>query len=65
MTDQFGQVKLTCEARVAGQTVGVVQYMSTAHWRDPEARAVMEEHLRRALMDEILKRWKPVVRVLR
>lgn len=65
MTGLFEQVKLTCEARVAGQTITVVQYMSTVHWHDSGARAAMEEHLRRALMDEILKHWKPVVRVLR
>ena len=65
MTGPFGGVTLSCEAKIGDQKVTVREHILEVVYNDPEARKTVEWLLRRKLMDAILEKWTPVVKVTR
>lgn len=64
--DPFSErVQLSCTAIVAGEEVQVSMTVVGPVWDDPEPRKLIEQQLRRALMDKILEKWTPKIRVRR
>lgn len=56
-------VHLSCKATVGDQEVTSQMSVSRAVWDDPAARQAIKEGLRFKLVEEILKKWSPVVKV--
>lgn len=63
MNDPFETVTVYCEANVAGESVIVRHAIPKVAAEDPELMAVLRDSLRHRLVDAILDRWKPVVRI--
>lgn len=58
-------VTISCKARIGSQEVTVRDQMLEVVYRDPVARLAAETFLRRKLMDAILEKWTPVIKVQR
>lgn len=63
MTQYGNQLRLSCKAVVAGEELEVSMSVAEPVYDDPEARKLVEKQLRLALMDKILEKWTPVVKV--
>lgn len=64
--DPFGgRVMLSCKATVAGEEIQVSMYVAAPVYEDPEARKLVMKQLRFGLMEKILEKWTPVIRVVR
>lgn len=58
----FETVEIWCEANVRGEVITVRHRVDAILYdNDAGARQAVRDHLRRALMEEILKRWRPVI----
>lgn len=64
-SDPLARVRLSCKATVAGEELEVSLVVVQPVYDDPEARKLVEKQLRLALMDKILEKWAPVIRVRR
>jgi hypothetical protein len=60
-----GDIEVYCTARVGDQELIRRQMLPRAVWEDPAAREVIEKALRYRLVEEILRKWTPVVKVRR
>ncbi len=56
---------MSCEATVNGVSVKVQQVVDAHAYDEPVMREHAENTLREALVREILKHWKPVIKVQR
>ena len=59
------KILLRCEAKVGGETVYAQIEVVEAVYNDSGAREAITRDLRRRLMDAILDKWSPVVKVKR
>ncbi len=62
-TRAFPSVTLTCEVRIAGETVRVEQHVARPVYDDPVARPMILKALREQLIREIVEKWTPVVTI--
>lgn len=60
-----GSVELTCQAVVAGQTFESRMAVDVSVYDDPVLREQIEDRVREQLLREIMKKWKPEIRVRR
>lgn len=58
-------VVLSCKARIGNEQILVQDRVLKIIYDDPDARKLWEERLRRTLVDAILEKWTPVVKVNR
>jgi hypothetical protein len=58
-------VRLTIKAEVNGEKVQVRQVVAAAALEDPPVREHIERQLREELVREILKKYKPAIRIER
>lgn len=58
-------VVISCKAKVGDEQVLVQDRMLEVVWNDPAAREAAEKFLRRKLMDAVLEKWTPVIKVSR
>lgn len=58
-------VTISCKARIGSEQILVRDTMLEVVHRDPVARLAAETFLRRKLMDAILEKWTPVIKVQR
>lgn len=66
LEDEFNQVvELTVTAKVGDKELHCRQVVLAGVYADTVARKAIEEALRQSLMMEILKHWKPVIKVRR
>lgn len=66
LEEDFNQVvELTVSAKVGDQELQCRQVVLAGVYADPVAREAIEEALRQNLMMQILKKWKPVIKVRR
>lgn len=64
--DPFERVLLTAEAKVGGENLVVKLFIDALTYdQDEDFKEHIHDQVRRSLMDQILKRWSPVVRVHR
>jgi len=56
---------MCCEAKVGGETLWVESSVPEDILQDSEAMKHIEHSLRMHLMEKILERWSPVIRVRR
>lgn len=61
----YRKVALVCEATVGGEKLQVRIEMPEAAYADEAAREHIESLLRYNLMQKILEKWTPVIRVIR
>jgi hypothetical protein len=61
----FRRVQMCCEAKVGGETLWVESSVPEDILQDSEAMKHIEHSLRMHLMEKILERWSPVIRVRR
>ena len=59
------RITLTCTAKVGGDTLFAQTQIVEAVYNEPNARKAVEESLRRTMMEKILERWTPVIKVER
>lgn len=59
------QVELYIEVTVGGERLFVQTRCVEAVYNDPAAREQIERMIRSSLMDRILEKWTPVIRVRR
>ena len=59
------RITLTCSAAVGGERLFVQTQIVEAVYNEPNARKAVEESLRRTMMEKILERWTPVIKVER
>ena len=58
-------VTIRAEATVGGERLMVQMNVVEMAYADSGVRAMVHHDLRQRLMDEILKRWSPVIQVIR
>lgn len=64
--DPFGErVQLSCTATVAGEEIQVSMMVAAPVFEDPECLKLIQKQIRQALMDKILEKWTPVIKVRR